>query len=62
VRLVPRLYNEEQLRLRGSPQTAVGTGEFVVRELAASKAVNVETEEATVLETVTRRQPVNIAD
>jgi hypothetical protein len=45
VRYMPRLYNEEQLRLRESLETAV-------------KVVNTEAEEATELEAVTRRQAV----
>jgi hypothetical protein len=59
MRSVPRLYNEEQLRLRESLETSVGRAEDV-RQLPASKDENMEAEEATTLETVTRRQPVKI--
>jgi hypothetical protein len=57
---VPRLYNEEQLRLRESLETAVRRVELVMRQSLASKGVNTEAEEATALEAVTRRQPVKI--
>jgi hypothetical protein len=76
VRSVPRLYNEEQLRLRESLETTMGRvggwfevvaslgvswrNELVVRQLSASKDVNTEAEEATALEAVTRRQPMKI--
>jgi hypothetical protein len=52
VRSVPRLCNEEQLRLRESLGTAVRR----VRQSPASKDVNTEVGEATALEAVTRRQ------
>jgi hypothetical protein len=69
VRSVPRLQNKEQLRLRESLETAVtkvgGECEIAAslgvswsKESPASKDVNMKAEEATGLETVTRRQPV----
>jgi hypothetical protein len=73
---VPRIYNEEQLRLRESLETAVRivggwcemvfrlrvswSNELVVRLSPATNDVNTESEEATALEAVTRRQPVKI--
>jgi hypothetical protein len=56
----PSLYNEEQLRIRERLETAVRKVGVVVRQLPTSKDVNMEAEEATTLETVTRRQPVKI--
>jgi hypothetical protein len=74
VRYEPRRYNEEQLLLRESLETAVRRvggscemaaslgfnwcSELVVRESPASKVVNPEAEEAMALEAVTRRQRV----
>jgi hypothetical protein len=73
VRSVPRLHNEEQLRLQESLETAVRrvgdwcemvtsnwSNELVVRESPGSKDVNTDAQEATALKAVTRRQPVNI--
>jgi hypothetical protein len=37
----------------------LSNAEFVVRQSASSKDVNTEAEEVTLLEAVTRRQPVN---
>jgi hypothetical protein len=58
-RSVPRLYNEEQLRLRAL-RRQLQEWELVVRRSPASVDVNTEDEEATALEAVTRRQPVKI--
>jgi hypothetical protein len=71
---VPRIYNEEQLPLEKSLETAVRKvggwsemaanlgvswcNEVIVRESPTSKSVNTEAEEATSLEAVTRQQPV----
>jgi hypothetical protein len=71
MRSVPRLYNEELLRLRESLETAArrvggwcemaaslgvsSSNELLVRKTPASKDVNIEA-----LDTVTRRQPVRI--
>jgi hypothetical protein len=70
VRSVPKLYNEEQLRLSESSDGSekeyeVGVRwppawKLVVRQAPASKDVKTETEEATALGAVTRRQPVKI--
>jgi hypothetical protein len=49
---VPRLYNEEQLRLRESLETAVRRVGVVVRQSPASK--DTEVEEVTAFEAVTR--------
>jgi hypothetical protein len=49
-----RLYNEEQLRLRESLETAVGRVELVVRQSPANVDVNTDAEEATALKAVTR--------
>jgi hypothetical protein len=49
VRSGPRLYNEEQLRLRDSLETAVRKVR-VVRQSPVHKRVNTEAEEATALE------------
>jgi hypothetical protein len=73
---VLRLYNEEQLRLRESLETAVRraggwcemdaslgvswSNESVVRQSLANKDMNTESEEATALEAVTRRQEMKI--
>jgi hypothetical protein len=46
---MPRCYKQEKSRIL-----------VVVRQSPASKDVNMEAEEATALETVTRRQPVKI--
>jgi hypothetical protein len=59
VRSVPRLCNEEQLRLRHSLEEAEEL-ELLVRQSPGSEDVNTEAEEATALEAVTRRQPVKI--
>jgi hypothetical protein len=57
VRFLPRLYNEEQLRLREYLETAArGVGGLMWN----SKDVDTEAEEATALEAVTRRQPMKI--
>jgi hypothetical protein len=57
VRSVPRLYNEEQLQLRESFETAVRRV-GVVRQSPASKDVNTAVEGSTELEAVIRRQPM----
>jgi hypothetical protein len=60
VRSVPRLYKEEQLRLRESLETAVRRVGLVVGLSSNNEDVNTEAEEATALEAVTRRQLVKI--
>jgi hypothetical protein len=73
---VLRIYNEVQLPLQGSLETAVrrvrdwcemaaslgvsSSNELVGRQSPVSKDVNTEAEEATALEAVTRRQQVKV--
>jgi hypothetical protein len=57
VQSMPRLYNEEQLRLQESLETAVRRV-GVVRQSPANKDVNTEVENSTELKTVTGRQPM----
>jgi hypothetical protein len=54
-RSVPRLCNEEQLRLRESLETAVTEVGVCCETVACSKDVNTEAEEAMALEDFTRR-------
>jgi hypothetical protein len=60
MRSVPRQYNEEQLRLWESLETAVWRAGVAVRQSPASKDVSTEAEEATALEAVTRQWLVKI--
>jgi hypothetical protein len=58
---MPRLYNEERLRLpERILRRKLEEYELVVKQLPASKNVNTEVEEVTVLEAVIRRQPMKI--
>jgi carbonic anhydrase len=58
---VPRLYNEEQLRLQKSLEIAVRRVEVSCETVVGRYGCgHTEAEEATTLEAVTRRQPVKI--
>jgi hypothetical protein len=58
-RSVPRLDNEEQLRLRVF-RRHLEKWELFARQSLTSKDVNTEAEEATALEAITKRQPLKI--
>jgi hypothetical protein len=57
-----RKREEQEVGLRRPPawELVSWSNELVVRQSPASKDVNTEAEEATVLEAITRRQPVKI--
>jgi hypothetical protein len=60
VQSVSRLYNEEQLRLQGSLETALRVVGVSCETVASQQGREHESEEAKEIEAVTRRQPEKI--